>query len=179
MTFGDMLTYEENCVKEAMALPTINVKVICRDTFSNCEMCGDYSSIVYEVSCLGKYETFGDYASCTGGWEDGNLEDVAAWLWSILCEQNRFAPTLLTKASLEFAEDFMYARGVKVNYDIKDAEYERLVTIVEELQVQYDTYYTPDHLSHLFANFNVQITWEYEEDERYDIDWGDDKEGDE
>lgn len=123
MGFDDMLLYEEACVKEAMALPVLSIDITTVDTFSDCETCGSYSSIVHEVSGdLGTYED-GDYASCLGDNRDGEVANVANWVASKLKERNRPFPNLLTPEAMLKAEQEMYDYGYKVDYDYNDPKY--------------------------------------------------------
>lgn len=179
MGFDDMLLYEEACVKEAMALPVLSIDITTVDTFSDCETCGSYSSIVHEVSGdLGTYED-GDYASCLGDNRDGEVANVANWIASKLKERNRPFPNLLTPEAMLKAEQEMYDYGDKVDHDYNDPNYKKLSDKYWELANAYDKYYSTENIVKLFLDFGVEINWDFEEEERYDASsWDDDYEED-
>lgn len=180
MTFGDMLTYEENCVKEALALPNLNVTITMYDTYSDCESCGAYSSTVFEVEGDLGVMVSGDYAHCLSNSEDGTYYEVAEWINSRLEEHRRPAPTLLDSSAKDEAESAYYDQVATCGYDYDHPSLKPLAKIYEALLKAFDAYYTPKNLIQLYAEFGVNITQEYREDEIYDADeWDDSYENEE
>ena len=180
MTFGDMLTYEENCVKEALALPNLNVTITMYDTYSDCEMCGAYSSTVLEVEGDLGGMVSGDYAHCLSNNEDGSFQEVAMWLNARLEEHGRPTPTLLDSSAKDAAEGAYYDQVADCSYDYYDPSLQPFAENYEALLKAYDAYYTPKNLIQLYAEFGVTILEDYKEDEIYDAnDWGDDYENEE
>lgn len=180
MTFQDLLTYEENCVKQALALPNLNVLLNVHDTYSDCEMCGAYSSTVYEISGdLGDFVS-GEVAGCLSSSEDGSLYEVATWLNEELQSRGRPSPELLTTESMDAAEVAYHDHAQKVKYNYAETECLRLGNIYNELTNAFEAFYTPGNIAQLYADFGVTFDIEYEQDPIYDANiWDDDYEQEE
>ena len=174
MDFGDLLTYEGNCVKEALALSNLDVVITVYDTYSDCETCGSYSSTVLLVNGdLGSMQS-GDHAGCLSSSQDGTYHEVAQWLNAQLEEHGRPVPTLLTPESKDQADEEYYVQAAKVNYDYNHPSLEALGHKAGCLSDAFEAYYTLENLVRLYADFGVTITSDYEADEIYDAsDWGD------
>lgn len=174
MTFEDMLNYQENCVKEALALPNLDVCITVYDTFSDCETCGSYGSTVLEVDGdLGEMFS-GEHASCFSSSDDGSYYEVAKWINTQLEMRGRPMPTLLTPEAKDQAEEEYYAQAALVHYDYNHPSLEALGHKSGCLSEAFDAYYTIVNLTRLYAAFGVTIQDDYKADEVYDASWDDD-----
>jgi hypothetical protein len=174
MGFDDMLDYEGNCVKEALALPELEITITVYDTYSDCETCGAYWSRVLEVDGdLGEFQS-GDRASCLGSNDDGTYHEVAQWINARLEEHGRPVPVLLTPDAMLQADNEYYAQAALVNHDYNHPSLEALGHKAGCLSDAFDAYYTLDNLKRLYSAFGVTIYDDHKADEVYDAsDWGD------
>ena len=174
MDFGDLLTYEETCVRQALALSNLDVVITVYDTYSDCETCGSYSSTVLQVDGdLGVTQS-GSRAGCLSGCEDGTYYEVAQWLNTQLEDMKRPAPILLPTAAKDCAEEEYYEQAERCKYDYDHPSLEPYAHKWGVLSDAFEAYYTLENLVRLYADFGVTITSEYEADEIYDAnDWGD------
>lgn len=167
MTFGDLLTYEENCVKEALSLPHLNVRINVHSTYSDCETCGSYSTVIFEVyGDLGETVS-GDYAGCLSRCQDGEMYEVAQWLNERLIERGRPVPELLSHLIKDAAENDYYEQAALCNYDYNDSSLEPLAHIWGILSDAFEAYYEIGNIARLYAEFGVEIEIEHEEDPIY------------
>lgn len=173
MDFGDLLTYEENCVKEALALPHLNVRINVHSTYSDCETCGSYATLIYEVyGDLGEIVS-GDYAGCLSPCRDGQLYEVAQWLNKRLVERNRPVPELLSHLIKDAAENDYYGQAELCKYDYNDPSLEPFAHKWGILSDAFEAYYEIGNIARLYAEFGVEIEIEHEEDPIYYADdWG-------
>ena len=174
MDFGDMLNYEEASVKEALALPNLDVCITVYDTYSDCETCGAYGSTVLEVAGDLGYMESGTGAGCLSSCEDGTYFEVAQWLNKQLEDMKRPVPELLSAAAKDKAEEDYHGQAALCKYDYNDPSLEPLGHIWGILSDAFEAYYSLESLVTLYAGFGVTITSDYRADEIYDAsDWGD------
>lgn len=172
MTFQDLLNYEENCVKEAMALPNLEVTITEYATYSDCEICGAYSSLVLEVEGdLGSIVS-GDYAGCLSSNADGSYYEVAQWLNERLEEYKRPVPVLLTTEAKDKAEEDFHTQLTLVDWDYDNASLEPLGEVCAAVSEAFDAYYSFGNIVKLYSAFGVTISGDSKADEIYDAsDW--------
>lgn len=170
MSFDDMLKYEADSVQAAMGFSILNVNVHVHDTYSDCEDCGSYSSIVVTLS--GDIEgQFGDHAHCFG-WEDASWVEIAEFLRDEMSERGRVAPLLLSAQPRDEAEAAYYGYAFPRNAPAREDEQSKALGMIStELNLAYDQFYSMSNILHLFAASGIEFTVTTEEDEIYSARW--------